>query len=146
MKNKDYQINITVDAPLQKVFESINDVEKWWTDDFKGKSRKLHDEFTVHFEGFHLSTQKLVEVIPNKKVVWLVTDSTLLFLKDQQEWNDTKISFELVSQNDKTKISFTHFGLTPEVECYKSCTKGWDYYIKGSLFKLLTEGKGTPGL
>ncbi len=34
---------------------------------------------------------------------------------------------------------------TPEeVECYTSCTKGWDYYIKDSLFKLLTDGKETP--
>jgi hypothetical protein len=37
-----------------------------------------------------------------------------------------------------------HIGLVPEIECYTSCVKGWDQYVKGSLFKLLTEGKGLP--
>src|SRR6187401_233115 len=95
MKTQDYQISITVDTTPQEVFKNINDVPKWWTDDFKGSSHKLHDEFSVHFEGFHDSTQRLVEVVPNKKVVWLVTDSALTFIKDQQEWTNTKISFEL---------------------------------------------------
>ena len=46
----------------------------------------------------------------------------------------------------KTQVLFTHVGLVPQVECYDGCTKGWDQYIKGSLFKLLTKGKGEPGL
>jgi hypothetical protein len=87
-----------------------------------------------------------VEVIPNKKVVWLVTDSRLNFISDKQEWTNTKISFELTNHENKTQIYFTHIGLVPKVECYNSCVKGWDHYIKGSLFKLLTEGTGMPGL
>ena len=43
-----------------------------------------------------------------------------------------------------TQISFTHVGLVPEVECYDMCVKGWDQYVKGSLFKLITEGTGQP--
>ncbi|HEY2647976.1 MAG TPA: SRPBCC domain-containing protein [Puia sp.] len=146
MKKQDYTIELTVDGTANEVFKNINQVTKWWTDDLKGSSQKLNDEFTVQFGDIHMSKQKLVEVIPDKKVVWLVTDSELNFIKDKQEWTNSKISFELSELDSKTLIHFTHFGLTPEVECYKSCTKGWDYYITGSLFKLLTEGKGTPGL
>jgi hypothetical protein len=137
---------MTVNAAAQEVFKSINSVSKWWTDDLEGSSQKLNDEFTVHFGEVHVSTQKVVELIPGKKVVWLVTDSKLNFIKNQQEWNNTTISFELSDHGNKTQINFTHLGLVPAIECYKDCTKGWDYYIKGSLLKLLTEGKGTPGL
>ena len=146
MKKQDYTASITVNATPQEAFKSINSVSKWWTENLEGSSQKLNDEFTVRFGDVHVSKQKLVEVIPDKKVVWLVTDSKLNFIEDKHEWTSTKISFELSSHDGKTQIHFTHIGLVPEVECYIDCVQGWDQYIKGSLFKLLTEGKGTPGL
>ena len=146
MSGQDYSITLTVNRTPKEAFENINNVSKWWTDDLEGSSYKLNDEFTVHFGDIHVSKQKLVEIIPHKKVVWLVTESNLNFIEDRQEWTNTKIEFEVSEHNDQTKIHFTHFGLVPKVECYNDCVKGWDYFIKGSLFKLLTEGKGTPGL
>jgi hypothetical protein len=145
MKKQDYNASITVNVTVKEAFQSITSVSKWWTEDLEGSSQKLNDEFTVRFDDVHVSKQKLVEVIPDKKVVWLVTDSNLNFVEDKHEWTNTKISFEISNQDNKTKINFTHFGLAPHVECYDGCVKGWDYFIKGSLFKLLTEGKGTPG-
>ncbi len=144
MKEQDYTVSITVNATPQEAFKSINSVSKWWTENLEGSSQKLDDEFTVRFGDVHVSTQKLVEVIPDKKVVWLVTDSKLNFVKDKHEWTDTKISFEIAEKGGKTQINFTHIGLVPQVECYSGCTNAWGQYIKGSLFKLLNEGKGTP--
>ena len=146
MKKQDYTAIITVDNSIQDSFKAITGVSKWWTDDLEGSSQKLNDEFIVQFGDIHKTGQKIIEFVPDEKVVWLVTESRLNFIKDKQEWKNTKISFELSRQGDKTQIHFTHIGLVPEVECFKDCSKGWDYYIKGSLFKLLTEGKGTPGL
>ena len=145
MTKQGYTIEIHVNASAKEAFKSINEVTKWWTEHLEGKSQKLNDEFTVTFGDVHVSTQRLIEVIPDKKVTWLVAGSKLTFIKDQQEWNNTTISFELLPQDTQTTlVRFTHFGLIPKVECYRDCTKGWDYYIKGSLFKLLNEGKGTP--
>jgi Activator of Hsp90 ATPase homolog 1-like protein len=146
MEKQDYTATLVVDATAQEVFNNINAVSKWWTDELKGSSQKQNDEFTVQFADMHLSTQKIVELIPGKKVVWLVTESNLSFIKEKDEWTNTTISFEIAAHDNKTQLSFTHFGLVPQIECFKDCSKGWDYYIKGSLFKLLTEGKGTPGL
>jgi len=143
---KDYTISLTVDAAAHDVFNSINNVAAWWTDDLKGNSQKLNDVFTVQFADMHVSTQKIIEVIPDKRIVWLVTDSTLSFIKDKSEWTNTTIIFDITHRNNQTHIQFTHRGLVPDIECYTDCTKGWEYYIKGSLFKLITEGKGTPGL
>ena len=144
MANKDYSVALVVDASAKEVFRDINNVTKWWTEEFYGNSNKLNAEFTVHFGDVHVSTQKLIEFVPEKKLVWLVTKSRLNFIRDMQEWNNTKISFELSEEGEQTYVKFTHHGLVSEVECYKDCSKGWDYYIKGSLFKLLTTGKGTP--
>lgn len=146
MDTSDFTIKLLVDQSPKEAFDAINHVRAWWTENIEGGSQKLNDEFTVRFGDVHVSTQKLIELIPGKKIVWLVTDSKLNFLDNKQEWTNTTISFEIAEQGNKTQICFTHQGLTPQIECYNNCTKGWNQYINGSLFKLLTEGKGAPGL
>lgn len=144
MKENNLSISLAVNVSAQEAFQSINSVSKWWTENIEGSSQKLNDEFTVRFDDVHVSTQKLVEVIPGKKVVWLVTDSRLNFVEDQEEWTDTKISFEIYSHPDKTEIQFTHIGLVPAIDCYRDCSNAWSHYIRGSLLNLITTGKGTP--
>ena len=144
MKGNSLSISLAVNVSAQEAFNSINSVSKWWTENIEGSSQKLNDEFTVRFDDVHVSTQKLIEAIPDKKVVWLVTDSRLNFVADKEEWTDTKISFEIYSGDDKTEIQFTHIGLVPAVDCYHDCSNAWSHYIRGSLLNLITTGKGTP--
>lgn len=145
MKKQDYNTTITVNATAQKVYKNINNVSDWWSRSFEGHSKKLDDIFTVHF-GETSITVKIVELIPNKKVVWHVIDCYKHWLKDKKEWKDTRMNWEISSEKNATQIHFTHIGLVPGVECYDGCEKAWDFYIKVSLFKLLSEGKGTPEL
>jgi hypothetical protein len=144
MKKQDYTISITVDATPHEAFKGINNVTKWWTENLEGSSQKLNDEFTVRFWDVHVSTQKLIEVIPDKKVVWLITDSNLNFIEDKQEWNGTKISFEISGRDGKTEIIFTHIGLVPQIECFHDCSNAWGQYIQKSLQNLINTGKGHP--
>lgn len=144
MKRLDFNVSITVDAAPHEAFKAINSVTKWWTENLEGGSQKLNDEFTVRFGDVHYSKQKLVEVVPNKKVVWLVTESRLNFIKDKDEWTNTKIVFEIFTKNKQTQISFTHMGLVPEIECYRDCSNAWGGYITNSLRSLITTGRGKP--
>jgi hypothetical protein len=146
MKTQDYTVSITVNATPPEAFKRINRVTKWWTENLEGSSQKLNDEFSVRFGDVHYSKQKLVEVIPDKKVVWLVTDSKLNFIKNKQEWTGTKISFEISEKDGQTQIQFTHRGLVPKIECFDACSNAWSDYINNSLQNLVNTGKGTPTL
>lgn len=145
MNTSDYQTSITASATAQEAFDCINKVTQWWTEDLEGRSHELNDVFVVRFGDVHYSKQQLVEVVPDQKVVWLVTDSRLNFIEDKEEWTNTKISFELSDAGDgKTQVRFTHYGLTPNVECYDTCSNVWGQYIQGSLLSLINTGMGHP--
>jgi hypothetical protein len=144
MKSPDFDCSITANVTTKEAFEAINNVREWWTEVLEGGTHTLNDEFEVRFGDVHYSKQKLIEVIPNKKVVWLVTDSHLGFVKDKNEWTGTQISFEISEQNTGTQIRFTHHGLITQIECYSDCSNAWAGYINNSLLSLLTTGKGQP--
>ena len=139
----DYRASITVAVTPREAFDGINRVSEWWTKNLDGSSAEPGDVFTLNF-GDTFVTMKIVESVPERKVVWQVTDCFLHFIQDKREWLDTKVVFELAPEKDGTTILMTHEGLTPQVECYDNCEKGWDFYVRHSLRQLLTEKKGMP--
>jgi hypothetical protein len=144
MNVTDYQHRFTVRATPEQVFEAITRVSEWWTINTEGNSKALDDEFTVQFGDVHLTKQRITEAVPGKRVVWRVIESLLPWLKDRDEWKGTELVFDIAATNKGTELTFTHIGLTPQVECFYQCEKGWDYFIGESLYKLITEGAGLP--
>jgi hypothetical protein len=142
MNTLHYTASITVHKTPDEVFNSIAKVPKWWSKDFEGSSKSLNDEFVICHPGAHYSKQKVVEVIPGKKMVWFVTESNLDWLeKDSQEWTNTKMIFEITAKGDETLLHFTHEGLLPEKECYARCEQGWNMVIKDWLYNFITNAK-----
>ncbi len=146
MDQQHFTTTLTVPQRAEDVFSAINDVPAWWSEDFNGSAQRAGDEFDVRFADMHYSKQKLTEVIPNEKVVWLVTYSDLSFLENKSEWTGTEIRFEISEKDGQTELHFTHVGLIPEAECYQACFKGWSYFLHHSLYPLITTGKGQPHL
>ena len=144
MTTTDFATTLLADQAPEEVFDAINNVRGWWSEEIEGSTNKLNDEFTYHYRDVHRCRMKLIEVIPNKKVVWLVMENYFNFTKDKSEWTGTKISFEITKKGKKTQIRFTHLGLVPEYECFDICSNAWSQYIHQSLLSLITTGKGKP--
>ena len=143
-KVQNYTTAFTVEKTPKEVFAAINNVRGWWTGEpgIEGSTNKLGDEFTYRYTPHHFSKQKITEFIPGKKIVWLVVESSINFVKDKSEWKGTKITFEIAKKGDKTELRFTHVGLVPDIECYGACSNAWGSYIKSSLRGLISKGKG----
>lgn len=142
MTASNYNVTILVDNSESEVFDAINNVRGWWQGEITGNTDQLNSEFTYQMKDIHFSKQQIVEFVPNKKIVWLVTDSKLNFTKNASEWTGTKIVFEITEVNNKTQIRFSHLGLVPEIECFNNCSNAWSQLIGESLFSLITTGKG----
>jgi hypothetical protein len=144
MNTPDLTFTLLVDQSPEEAFNAITNVPGWWSENIEGNTEQLNDEFIYRYKDMHYSKQRLVELVPNQKIVWLVTESQLYFLENKDEWTGTKISFDISRHDDKTQVLFTHIGLTPGVECYNACLKGWGQYVQHSLLSLITTGVGQP--
>jgi hypothetical protein len=146
MSKKDFTTTLLVNQTPEEVFKAVINVRGWWSgyysEEFKGGTEKLNDEFSFRAGGgAHYSKQKLVEIIPSKKIVWLITESELNFLEKTDEWTGTKVIFEISTKGGNTQLTFTHEGLTPEIECYDSCAPAWTQYVQNKLLALIGTGK-----
>jgi hypothetical protein len=144
MNNKSFSTTILVDQTPEVVFNAIGNVRGWWSEEIEGGTSKLNDEFNYHFQDVHACKIKLVEVVPNKRIVWLVLENYFKFTKDKTEWVNTKVIFEIDQKDDKTQLRVTHDGLVPEYECYDICENAWTQYVQQSLKSLISTGKGQP--
>jgi hypothetical protein len=141
MTTTNFTSTLLVDQSPKEVFDAVNTPQDWWSGDFEGHTKKLNDEFTYRYKDIHYSKQRVVEMIPNEKVVWLVIESQLNFVDDKDEWTGTKIVFEISKKGDKTQLQFTHVGLQPEVECYGGCSLAWSQLVQENLCSLITTGE-----
>jgi hypothetical protein len=142
MKTSDFNTSILVDKTQREVFDAVSKPQSWWPGEIAGRSEKNNDEFTYRYKDIHFSRQRVVEMMPDQKVTWLVTESELNFTEDKNEWTGTKIIFEISAEGNKTRLDFTHQGLIPEVECFDACSNAWSQIVRESLYSLIVTGQG----
>ena len=135
MAKNDFTYEFETSKSAGEVFDLLTEIPKWWSglheETITGKSGRLGDEFSFTAgRGMHHTEQQVVELVPGKKLVWLVTDAKLTFVENTGEWKGTKFGFYLAPANGKTHVTFIHDGLVPEVECFEQCSAGWTGYLK----------------
>jgi hypothetical protein len=74
---------------------------------------------------FHTPTAAIAE--PNAPANTLGIRRIMLAVEDIEEWTGTKITFEIARKGDDTEVSFAHLGLSPELECFESCSSAWGF-------------------
>jgi uncharacterized protein YndB with AHSA1/START domain len=142
METGNYTLSFLIDQTPDKVFDAITDVRNWWSgyyaEEIIGDTAKLNDEFTFRAgDGVHYTRHKLTEVIPGRKIEWLITESSLNLVEKKDEWTGTKVIFTIEKEGDKTRLTFTHEGLTPHAECFEACAPAWTMYLQNKLLPLI---------
>jgi hypothetical protein len=144
MKDKNFTTAILVKQSPKTVFNAVNNVRGWWSENIEGPTDELNAEFIYSYKDVHVSKMKIIAFVPDRKVEWLVVENHFNFTRNKSEWSGTKIVFEITEIENQTKIQFTHEGLVPEYECYQVCQDAWTSYLQGSLKNLITKGVGKP--
>jgi hypothetical protein len=146
MTDSNFTTTFTVDQAPEVAFAAINNVRGWWSEEIKGRTDRLGEDFDYHYRDLHRCRIKVTELIPGRKVAWRVLENYFSFTEDKTEWTGTEIIFDIAGKGDKTEVRLTHLGLVPDYECYDICSDGWGTYINGSLRSLIATGKGHPNV
>jgi uncharacterized protein YndB with AHSA1/START domain len=131
----------TLNAPVAKVWQALTDVDQmreWYFDlnEFKPEVG-FEFEFVVEHEGnkyHHLC--RITDVVPEKKIAYT--------WRYNGEPGDSLVTFELLGQGEKTRLTVTHTGIEtfPKIPAYerKNFEAGWTAII-GTELKQFVEGK-----
>jgi hypothetical protein len=138
----DLTASITVDATPLDVYDAINDVRSWWSDNIVGETNAVGAEWYYLVPDIHFSKQVVRELVPGERVVWDFTDGYLRFIEDKKEWVGTSGRFDISERDGRTEVTFTHEGLASGDECYDVCFDAWTHYITVSLRQRIETGAG----
>lgn len=143
---KNFTVTFVVDKSPAQIFNVVTHVRGWWhglfDEEIIGKTDELNEEFTFRAgSGVHYSKMRLIELVPDQKVVWLVTDAELSFIEKKDEWIGTKVIFDISKKGDQTQVTFTHEGLSTDVECYDRCSSAWQMYLNQKFLPLIQSGE-----
>jgi uncharacterized protein YndB with AHSA1/START domain len=125
-----YRAEVRFAAPPDVVFEAfttLTGIAGWWTEQVSGSAAQ-GGELTLGFPNsdgprvvLHVDTAERPDVI-----VWSVR--AVPPLPAWEEWAGTRIVVRLAPDGaGGATMLFEHEGLTPQLHCYGTCSRGWDH-------------------
>jgi hypothetical protein len=140
----DLTLSFLVEGTPEAAYAAINNVRGWWHETIDGETDRLGAEWVFHNEPIHVARFRVTELVPGRRVRWLVLENDMSFISDSAEWLGNEVVFDIAPKGNKTEITFTQVGLVPDYECYDVCSSAWTGYVKGSLRQLIATGTGVP--
>jgi uncharacterized protein YndB with AHSA1/START domain len=127
-----------IDASKEDVYNALTTIEglsHWWTEQTSGDPN-LDGVLEFRFGERYFNKMKVETLVENKAVQWKCVDGA-------DDWINTVISFELDSNENKTRLRFSHNHWPTHSDFFAHCSFSWARYLE-SLRQLLEKGKGYP--
>ena len=136
----DFAATLSFNAPAEAVFEALttsSGIARWWTSWTSVSGSGLAGgELTLEAGDYDPLILRVDEANRPSVVRWVPTSSPI------PDWVGTTITFD-ISPNESggSRLHFRHARLTPQLECFDMCRKGWDQYL-ASLVDYVDRGEG----
>lgn len=85
MEMQHFTTTLLVAQTPQEVFDAVNHVRGWWSENITGPTDQLNGEFIYQYKDIHRARIKVTELLPGQKVVWQVVDNYFRFTEDKSE-------------------------------------------------------------
>ena len=143
----DYSNTINVFNTPEAAYQALTShFNKWWTTGCNSIS-DVGDTITFRF-GETYWIMRASKLIPNQLIELECIEAYHIHegLSESiaREWEGTVLKWEIINEDDFTKISMVHQGLIPSLDCFEVCEQGWDHFFTGSLKQYLDTGNGFP--
>jgi uncharacterized protein YndB with AHSA1/START domain len=140
-QDADFASTLSFAAPPNAVFDaltSLSGLSSWWA--VAHGSGQAGGELTFVF-GDDSVVMRVEEAARPATVRWTARAISYALLQD---WVGTTISFAISpDERGGSRLRFQHAGLTPQLECFDTCSSGWRQYL-ASLVSYVDRGKGYP--
>ena len=142
-----YQRQLLLSATPEAVYKALatqQGLRDWWTQTCD-VATAVGGKSTFRF-GEHYKVMRIETLVPGREVRWYCVEALINVeaFKRKDEWVGTDIVFKLTPQaGGTTLLDFEHVGLTPALECFEICERGWNQFL-GSLQSLVETGQGAP--
>lgn len=145
-----YVASIETSASPEACFEAIaKRMSKWWTKTTEGELNKVGDRVKVVFPpDFGHWTFEARRMEPGVGIEMVCIDAHHRVEGQpeaiDQEWLGTTVVWQFTTVGSKTRVTLTHRGLTPQLNCWGICLDGWNYFFKRSLGDFLAGKPASP--
>lgn len=120
MENQNFSTSILVNQTPEEVFNAINNVRGWWSENIEGDTDKAGAVFYYHYQDIHRCTFKITELVPGKKIVWHVLQNYFNFVEEKTDGRTQTLFLKLPRKVTKRRFALRMLDLCLNMNATRS--------------------------